>query len=81
MCVRRDLQSALVAQYMSRGRGKIDRVFVQFCLRHFDMKKNLFEKRELLLLLQILVSIVFLKPFARRDEVDIGIVIVTTKNT
>jgi hypothetical protein len=67
---------------MSRGRGKIDRVFVQFCLRHFDMKKNLFEKRELLLLLlQILVSIVFLKPFARRDEVDIGIVIVTTKNT
>ena len=81
MRVRRDLQSALVAQYMSRGRGKIDRVFVQFCLRHFDMKKNLFEKRELLLLLQILVSIVFLKPFARRDEVDIGIVIVTTKNT
>ena len=60
---------------------KDDRVFVQFCLRHFDMKKNLFEKRELAALLQILVSIVFLKPFARRDEVDIGIVIVTTKNT
>ena len=45
MRVRRDLQSALVAQYMSRGRGKIDRVFVQFCLRHFDMKK-ISSKRE-----------------------------------